>query len=432
MDSAELSVEIAASLRIGTEMSLDRQLLRSAAGFTALLGGAARRTAADREPDDGAVWTAFASPVAHGAVLAAAVGEALAGLKTELVADSRHASKDLGVTFSFPGLAPASVVSVSNWTRLARAVGLRRALPAGALRSLPVARLYGEYLFLAQAVRYQAAEDALSGAALVLTDFDRHNYCRPLVWAAKRHGVPTMTLVHGTPNEINYVPVLADWVGVWGAAQDEWFRRHSPGTARAVIGRPEAEEFQRPAGPLRRVILCHSMEELSDAEAGSLRRLISELRDRGVACEVRLHPKVRHQKGLGSWETVAELADRTELAEGDLFAKLKPGDGVVAVTSSAVIQACVAGYPVAVIADPQRVLPADVALVARQPGLLLSLADGGQDDAGAGASMEALRTTLVALTGQASRAALREAVDSILAPALHPSHKPIEARRGRA
>lgn len=432
VDRAELSAEIAASLRIGTEISLDRQLLRAAAGFAALLGGAARQPAADREPVDGAIWAAFASPVAHGAVLAAAVGEALAGLKKELVADSRHASKDLDVTFSFPGLAPASVVSVSNWKRLARAVRLRRALPAGSLRPLPVARLYREYLFLAQAVRYQAAEDAVRGAVLVLTDFDRHNYCRPLIWSARRHGVPTMTLVHGTPNEMNYIPVLADWVGVWGAAQDEWFGRHSPGTARTVIGRPEAEEFQQPAGPLHRVILCHSMEELSDAETVALRRLISELRDRGVACELRLHPKVRHQKGLGSWERIAELADKAELAEGDFFAKLQPGDGVVAVTSSAVIQACVAGYPVGVVADRHRVLPADVALVARQPSILLNLTAGGREDEAAGASMETLRTSLVALTGQASRAALRKAVDGILAQAAQSSHQPIEARRGTA
>jgi hypothetical protein len=427
VDRTELAAEIAASLGIGTEMSLDRQLLRSVAGFAGLLGGAARRRPhAVPGPVDGAVWTVFASPVAHGAALAAAVGEALAGLKVGLVADSRHASEDLGLAFSFPGLAPASMVSVSNWRRLAGAVRLRLALPAGALRSLPVARLYREYLFLAQAVRYQAAEDALSGAALVLTDFDRDNYCRPLVWAAKQHGIPTMTLVHGTPNEINYVPVLADWVGVWGTAQDEWFRRHSPGTARAVIGRPEAEEFQRWAGPLRRVILCHSMEELSDTEVGSLGRLISELRDRGVACELRLHPKVRHQKGLGSWEPIAGLADRTELADGDFFAKLRPGDGVVAVTSSAVIQACVAGYPVAVVADARRVLPADVALVARQPGSLLELTGEGQEDAGVGASLEALRTSLVAVTGHGSRAALREAVEGILAQTVHPSHTPIE------
>jgi hypothetical protein len=378
------------------------------------------------------VCTVFASPVAHGAALAAAVGRALAGLNAKLVADPRHALKDLAVALPFPGLAPASMVTVSRWRRLARALRLRLALPAGALRALPVARLYGEYLFLAQAVRYQAAEDAVRGAALVLTDFDRQSYCRPLVWAAKQQGIPTMTLVHGTPNETNYVPVLADSVGVWGAAQDEWFGRHSPGTARTVIGRPEAEEFQQPAGPLRRVILCHSMEELSDAETVSLKQLISELRDRGVGCELRLHPKVRHQKGLGSWEPVAELADKAELAEGDFFAKLQPGDGVVAVTSSAVIQACVAGYPVGVVADPQRVLPADVALVARQPSILLNLTGGGREDAAGGASMEALRTSLVAFTGHASRAALREAVEGILAQAGHPSHNPIEARRGRA
>lgn len=418
-----MAAEVAASLAIGNETSLDRHLLRAAAGFAALLGGAVRRSGGDGPPAEGAVWTVFANPVAHGAVLASAVGEALSGLSVAQVADSRHASPDLDLGFSFPGLAPASMAAVSGWKRLGGAVRLRWALPGGALRSLPVARVYREYLFLAQAVRYLAALDAVTGAALVLTDFDRDNYCRPLVWAAKQHRIPTMTLVHGTPNQTNYVPVLADWVGVWGDAQDDWFRQHSAAAARAVIGRPEADEFQPPSGPLRRVIICHSMEELSGTEAEALARLVTGLRERGVGCELRLHPKVRRQKGLGSWEALAELADKTELAEGNFFAKLRPGDGVVAVTSSAVIQACVAGYPVAVVADPGRVLPADVAVVAQHPSPLLGLAGGGHGAADAGASMADLRTSLVAFTGHASRTALREAVDGILGQGLLSTHR---------
>lgn len=434
MDNSELAAEVAASLTIGNEMSLDRQVLRSLAGFAGLLAGAALRKSVPAAPAGNAVWMVSASPVAHGAALASAAWDALSGLKVELVADARHAAKDLAVTSSFPGLAPASMVSASSWARLARAVRLRMTLPATGLRAVPVAPLYREYLFLAQAMRYQAAEASLPGAALVLTDFDRDNYCRPLVWAAKRLGIPTMTLVHGTPNEANYVPVLADWVGVWGTAQAEWFARHSPAASSAVIGRLEADECQPWSGPLKRVILCHSMEVLSATEVQALTRLVSELQDREVACELRLHPKVRQQRGLGSWEPVAELTDKTELAQGDFFAQLKPGDGVVAVTSSAVIQACVGGYPVAVVADPERVLPADVAVVAEQPGILLGLAAGGRQDAGAEASMDAVRTTLVAATGHRSRAALREAVEGILGgrtASTIPTH-PIDARRGKA
>jgi hypothetical protein len=89
---------------------------------------------------------------------------------------------------------------------------------------------------------------------------------------------------------------------------------------------------------------------------------------------------------------------------------------------------------VAVVADPERVLPADVAVVAEQPGILLGLAAGGWQDAGAEASMDAVRTTLVAATGQRSRAALREAVEGILGgrtASTIPTH-PIDARRGKA
>jgi hypothetical protein len=80
------------------------------------------------------------------------------------------------------------------------------------------------------------------------------------------------------------------------------------------------------------------------------------------------------------------------------------------------------------------VLPADVAVVAEQPGILLGLAAGGRQDAGAEASMDAVRTTLVAATGQRSRTALREAVEGILGgrtACIIPTHA-IDARRGKA
>jgi hypothetical protein len=131
--------------------------------------------------------------------------------------------------------------------------------------------------------------------------------------------------------------------GVWG---------RQTSVPRTVLGRPErhqrpeAEEFQRRPGCA--VILCHSMEE---SQTG---RPVTEAADLEpgprVACNSGCTPCPAPERP-GSWRPWRNnRQDRT--GRGGSFC-CSPGDGVIAGVLG-VIQACVAGYPVAVMADPSE------------------------------------------------------------------------------
>ena len=59
--------------------------------------------------------------------------------------------------------------------------------------------------------------------SIILTEFDRSKAWSPLILAARREGVPTITMVHGamSPDAAPFVPVLADWIVCWGKFQKE-------------------------------------------------------------------------------------------------------------------------------------------------------------------------------------------------------------------
>ena len=59
--------------------------------------------------------------------------------------------------------------------------------------------------------------------AIIVTEFDRSSIWSPLILAARREGVPTVTMVHGAmpPDAGAFVPVLADWIVCWGLFQKE-------------------------------------------------------------------------------------------------------------------------------------------------------------------------------------------------------------------
>lgn len=234
--------EVAESLTLGDHRNLNRLTLRGALGLGVIASGMLRAPSPLRlgAPQ---VLHVIASAVAHGERLTNAVSESLDGLGVAIVADARFVGESVAVDIDVPGLSPKSMRSRVNRRNVLDALRLRRRAEASIIRSLSASRLYAEYLFFAQAVRYAEARDAIAAVdtvMLLLTDFDRHAYTRPWVWAANQHGVSTATMVHGSPNQ-NYIPVLADTALVWGEVQAEWFAKHSPGTKVEIVGRPDVK-----------------------------------------------------------------------------------------------------------------------------------------------------------------------------------------------
>ena len=240
----ELADEIVRSLKIGDHRDLDRKGMRGAVGLMLLAAAALRRK--DRVlvlGVDAQVLHVVASPVAHGARLAHAARNAVTSMTVACVADARVADASITVDVNASGLAVRSMWGLASRRSVLQSLKLRRYAPRDGIRALSTNRFYSEYLFLAQAVRFITAADALASvpdSTLILTDFGRHAYAWPWVRAGVRRGLRTVTMVHGSPND-NYVPVLADTVLVWGSAQERWMHIHSPGTSVIIIGRPDIE-----------------------------------------------------------------------------------------------------------------------------------------------------------------------------------------------
>jgi len=59
--------------------------------------------------------------------------------------------------------------------------------------------------------------------SVIVTEYDRNDHWSCLVLAAKRLGIPTVTLIHGVTNEnaLGYTPILADRVLCWGHLQKD-------------------------------------------------------------------------------------------------------------------------------------------------------------------------------------------------------------------
>lgn len=233
--------EVLASLTHGDHLRPSRPLLRGILGLGVLAAGIARASCIV-PLGEVRLLHVVANPVAHGGRLAESVSDAFAEFSSARVADGRHSA--IAVDVSMPGLAARSMLAIVNRRSLASAWRLRRAADRRMVRVLSPSRLYAEYLFLAQTVRYDVIGSSMAASpsvGLVLSDFDRAAYARPWVWSAKQRGVATVTMVHGSPNE-NYVPVIADTVMVWGQVQADWFAVHSPGTHVEIVGRPDMSE----------------------------------------------------------------------------------------------------------------------------------------------------------------------------------------------
>lgn len=366
-DDQRLERVIAESCGHGDHLRLDHLPLRAAVGLALILLGTMRRRSRPSLESD--VLLVIANGVAHGSRLADALADSLpGGLTYTVVADQRLVSSESQAlnganAVHAPSLAPRSVWQISSISRLREYVRLRRALKTSALRHTS-SRLYDEYVFLGQTLRFLTARDSVSETTrLLVCDFDRPAYSYPWVWACKRIGIPTVTAVHGTPAAATYLPVLADAALAWGQVQHGWFARLSPATRVLITGRPEIESRATVSPVILRVVICHSREELSQSEVARLVKLVESCRSAGVGCVLRLHPSSTEADGTG-WKVIAAGLVKDEAAGRIPFAQsLRGGDLVVGISTSALVDGLLAGHPVVGLADVERVLPPDVAAI---------------------------------------------------------------------
>jgi hypothetical protein len=363
-----------------------------------------------------AVLYAVANPVAHGARFSGATIRALDEYaSTAVIADKTVASDTLRVDQSFPGLGRRALARGTTLRSLLFALRCRSHATSSELAMIGGSRLWREFVFAAQAARYQLAGDLMMRmprSTLVLTDFDRSAYSRPLIRAAAVRGIRTATFVHGTPNSANYAPALADTVMVWGRAQDEWWKRASPGTRRQVVGRPDLVRRTDPLAKCIDLVIAHSAETLSAEEEESLLALLTSATRRGVRTTLRVHPSVSPSALEGAWRRVAERVDVLLSGTEAVADVTGPDTSVVVVSSSTLVDALLAGARGIVVASADRVLPCEVDYVHRHQGADLELIAFGPP-AEVDQLFRSLTSSLVRCVGEDSAAELVQALSRI-------------------
>ncbi|MHC2999833.1 DUF6716 putative glycosyltransferase [Microbacterium sp. HJ5] len=374
-DAARRARQVEDSLTIGDHNDLDRRPLRALQGFAVLAGGVFRRHQRMSLPSLKGGLFVVANPVAHGARLAAAVSAALPAGMT-VMADARLSDSSLALGASFPSLAPASMFGVVTAARVREALRLRRRLRRSGMRR--GRDMFDVYLFLAQAVRFAAARDAVAGVGIgrvVIADFDRAAYAAPIVIAANEAAIRTASLVHGSPSARTYLPLYAAAVLPWGRVQADWFAVHSPSTVVHPVGRPDVDDVDAPVGESPRLIVCHSREELSEHEQHAILSRIESAATVGERVIVRLHP-ISASVGIeASWTRITARADDVTLGTEPLHEIVRRGDTVVVVSSTAALDAVARGVHAVVVADGGRALPADLAALAHADGGVLTRDD---------------------------------------------------------
>lgn len=56
----------------------------------------------------------------------------------------------------------------------------------------------------------------------VVTEYDRFSEVAPLVLAARKHKIKTITLIHGVLEDYSFTPFLAEYIFCWGEGQKSW------------------------------------------------------------------------------------------------------------------------------------------------------------------------------------------------------------------
>ena len=413
-----LAEEVADSLKIGDHLRHDRQLLRSMLGLVTLVMILLRRPKIiQRLTTD--VTLVISNPVAHGSRFAGAVLEALTNMRVDALGDRRLAQGPILREMShFPSLTARSLNGSVNWGMLAYAIRIRKRA-ALVQRDYPtLTRLYLETLFLLQAIRYCLAENRvreLPANHLWIFDFDRHAYCRPLVWWANTAGRATVTLVHGSPN-MNYLPPLAGSILVWGATQMSWFREASPTTRTHPVGRPEFG-LSFPPCPPRTLRIMHSLEKLTNGERGALLQVCEAARQLGMEVSLRLHPSAVESQLDPVWKGILQQCTLEDNSLG-LLESFDGGDVILGITSTAVVDALACGLPAWTLADDDRELPCDLeALRQAKASLHAEVFGTGSDTPGGQRGLEtlaAIRSTVIRATNGESALLIQDSLAKIL------------------
>ncbi|MBN1183227.1 MAG: CDP-glycerol glycerophosphotransferase family protein [Bacteroidales bacterium] len=166
---------------------------------------------------------------------------------------------------------------------------------------------------------------------LVITEYDRNPFAAPLVLAAKKHGIKTITLVHGLIEAKVFTPVLADYIFCLGEIQkNQLAKQRVPGEKIRVTGTtiiPTFKELERRKKQKDSVLrICLGIQNIKKEHLNAMiNTVIETVSDKGfVELIIKLHP-VQEKKNFIHLEQQyknIKVISSNEIDNIDLFAKI--------------------------------------------------------------------------------------------------------------
>ena len=137
---------------------------------------------------------------------------------------------------------------------------------------------------------------------IVVTDYDRGLAAAPIVIAARKFSIPTVSLLHGDPNPISYAPPLAEHVCYWNERQREGLSTWSGAAAPRgeVVGafwkKPRKNDIAGSSLPT--ALVTHTGPESLRDFLTRQEPLLTYLRTVNIVYRVRPHPLAKITKSL--------------------------------------------------------------------------------------------------------------------------------------
>ena len=166
---------------------------------------------------------------------------------------------------------------------------------------------------------------------LVVTEYDRNSIASPLVLTAKKHGIKTVTLVHGVIEATGFTPLLADYIFCFGEIQkNQLLEQHVPTRKIRVTGTSiiptfkELERKRKRKDPVLRVCLGISpinQEHLNNM-INTVVTIVSDTKS--VELIIKLHPSQKKENfiHLEKQHKNIKVLSSKEIDNMDLFVKI--------------------------------------------------------------------------------------------------------------
>lgn len=186
----------------------------------------------------------------------------------------------------------------------------------------------------------------------VVTEFDRFLTATPLILAARKHNIQTITLIHGVLEDYSFTPFLADYIFCWGEGQKSQLISKGVDPKRIFItGNPMFKDHRSnkySEESTKNLCLCLAISPGFD-NSSLIEPFASALNSvENVHGILKLHPSLKKEdfKWIEALSSKIEILTSKDILNSDMFQKI---DLLIIHDSGIANEALDAGVPVTVL-----------------------------------------------------------------------------------